>query len=149
MTEGSHCSVCNKIIVAQTTVQKTHHTIVRDAAVAATCNYTGLTEGSHCSICNKVIIAQTTTQKTNHTPVTDAAVAATCKNTGLTEGSHCSVCNEVIKKQLLTEPLPHDYDNNYICKNCNTPKTERELSYMLINDSYIITGIHMPCRWRS
>ena len=34
------------------------HTIVTDAAVAATCTETGLTAGSHCSVCGEVIVAQ-------------------------------------------------------------------------------------------
>ncbi len=68
LTEGSHCSLCNKVLVAQTVVPKTEdHTPVTDAAVAATCKDTGLTEGSHCSVCNKVFVAQTPTpKKENH-----------------------------------------------------------------------------------
>lgn len=34
------------------------HTVVTDAAVAATCQETGLTEGSHCSACNTVLSEQ-------------------------------------------------------------------------------------------
>ena len=42
------------------------HTVVTDAAVAATCTTTGLTEGSHCSACNEVIIAQQTIAALGH-----------------------------------------------------------------------------------
>ena len=59
LTEGSHCSVCGEVIVAQTETPKVEHTIVVDAAVAATCTESGKTEGSHCSVCNEVIVAQT------------------------------------------------------------------------------------------
>lgn len=59
LTEGSHCSVCDKVLVAQTIVPKTEdHTPVTDAAVPATCKNTGLTEGSHCSVCDKVLVRQ-------------------------------------------------------------------------------------------
>ena len=59
LTDGSHCSVCNKVFVAQTVVPKTEdHTTVTDKAVSATCKNTGLTEGSHCSVCDKVFIRQ-------------------------------------------------------------------------------------------
>ena len=42
------------------------HTVVTDAAVAATCQKTGLTEGSHCSTCKQVITAQKEVAKTSH-----------------------------------------------------------------------------------
>ena len=77
------------------------HTVVTDAAVAATCITTGLSEGSHCSVCGEIIVEQTVTPKAEHTVVVDAAVTATCTTTGLTEGSHCSVCGEVIVAQKV------------------------------------------------
>ena len=112
LTEGSHCSVCNEVLVAQTTVPKTEdHTPVVDAAVPASCKNTGLTEGSHCSVCNEVLVAQTTVPKTeDHTPVVDAAVPATCEDTGLTEGSHCSVCSKVLVERVTVSKLNHTYD---------------------------------------
>ena len=58
LTEGSHCSVCGAVLVAQQTTSKLAHTPVTDAAVAPTENTTGLTEGSHCSVCGEVIVAQ-------------------------------------------------------------------------------------------
>lgn len=35
------------------------HTVVTDAAVAATCTTAAKTQGSHCSVCGKVLVAQT------------------------------------------------------------------------------------------
>ena len=68
LTEGSHCSVCNEVLVAQTTVPKTEdHTPVIDAAVPASCKNTGLTEGSHCSVCGKILVERVTVSKLNHT----------------------------------------------------------------------------------
>ena len=72
-----------------------------DAAVAATCQKTGLTEGKHCSVCDEVLVAQKVVDKIPHTVVVDAAVEPTYSSTGLTEGKHCSVCNEVIEKQTV------------------------------------------------
>ena len=45
---------------------KADHMSVVDAAVAATCEKTGLTEGSHCSVCNKVLVEQASIPKLNH-----------------------------------------------------------------------------------
>ena len=105
------CSVCGKVFkdeagtqpttVEAETLEKKAHTPVVDAAVAATCEKTGLTEGSHCSVCNEVLVAQKVVDKIPHTVVIDAAVEPTYSSTGLTEGKHCSVCNEVIEKQTV------------------------------------------------
>ena len=103
MTEGSCCSVCNEILVAQEVVPALGHTEEIDVAVAATCTETGLTEGKHCSVCNEVLVAQEIVPALGHTEVIDAAVEATCTETGLTEGKHCSVCGEIL---LAQEQIP-------------------------------------------
>lgn len=106
-TAGSHCSVCNKVITAQTTVTAKGHTKVTIPAVAATCTKTGLTAGVKCSICNTVITKQTTVAAKGHTEVIDKAVAPTCTATGLTEGKHCSVCNTVTTAQTTVPAKGH------------------------------------------
>ena len=53
-TVGSHCAVCNVVIVAQTTVPARGHDIVVDRGYEPTCTRTGLTDGSHCIICDIV-----------------------------------------------------------------------------------------------
>ena len=83
------------------------HSVVIDAAVAATCTETGLTKGSHCSVCNEVVKAQKIIPAKGHTEVKDVAVVATCTEPGLTEGSHCSVCNEVLVAQEVVPALGH------------------------------------------
>ena len=85
-----------------------NHTVVKDAAVEATCSKEGKTEGSHCSVCQKVIVAQQTVTKKAHTEVTDPEVPATTESEGKTEGSHCSICGEVIKAQEVIPKLSDD-----------------------------------------
>ena len=66
LTEGSHCSECDEVLVAQEVVPATGHTVVVDEAVAPTCTETGLTEGSHCSACDEVFEAQEVVPATGH-----------------------------------------------------------------------------------
>jgi len=110
LTEGSHCSVCNEVLIAQTVIEANGHTEVIDNAVAPTCTETGLTEGKHCSVCNEILVAQEVIEANGHTEVIDEAVAPTCTETGLTEGKHCSVCNEVLIAQNEVAALGHNYE---------------------------------------
>lgn len=57
-TEGKHCSVCNEVLIAQTTISALGHTEVIDSAVAATYTTRGKTEGSHCSTCQIILVEQ-------------------------------------------------------------------------------------------
>ena len=60
-TEGKHCSVCGKTIVAQTTVKASGHIEVVDPAVNATCETEGKSAGKHCSVCGTVTVEQVST----------------------------------------------------------------------------------------
>ncbi len=166
-TEGSHCSVCGKVLKAQETVKAKGHTAVTDKAVAATCTETGKTEGSHCSVCGEVLKAQETVKAKGHTAVTDKAVAATCTETGKTEGSHCSVCGEVLKAQEAVKATGHSkvldettvkektckedgYSGDYKCSVCGivlekgiaipSEGTEHKLSTLNVEASCIQEG---------
>ena len=110
-TEGKHCSVCGKTIIAQTVVKALGHTEVTDKAIAATCTTDGKTEGKHCSRCNETLVAQTTVGKLGHVEVIDAAVAATCTTDGKTEGKHCSVCNMVFVAQKIIYSKECNFNN--------------------------------------
>ena len=106
-TEGSHCSVCNTVIKAQTTTAALGHSWDSGKATkAATCTTAG-TKTYTCTRCKKT--RTETIAATGHKVVKDAAVAATCETAGKTEGSHCSVCGTVLKAQTTTAALGHDY----------------------------------------
>ena len=91
----------------ETETECTHEAVV-DAAVAPTCEATGLTEGSHCSKCGEVLTAQEEVPATGHEAVVDAAVAPTCEETGLTEGSHCGTCEKVLTAQTEVAATGHN-----------------------------------------
>ena len=112
LTEGSHCSVCDTVLVAQQTVAKKAHTpasAVNENIKKSTCQSGGSYESVvYCSVChNELSREKIETVKIAHTPVTDAAVAPTCAKTGLTEGSHCSVCGTVLVKQETVAKKAH------------------------------------------
>ncbi len=58
LTEGSHCSVCNTVLIEQKVVPAKGHTEVIDKGYAPTDTKPGLTDGSHCSVCNEIIVKQ-------------------------------------------------------------------------------------------
>ena len=99
LTEGKHCSVCQKVLVAQKEIPASGHKEVVDQAVKPTCTKPGLTEGKHCSVCQEVLVAQNVISASGHKEVVDPAVEPTCTKPGKTEGKHCSVCQEVLVAQ--------------------------------------------------
>ncbi len=109
LTGGSHCAVCQAVIVAQEVVPATGHAEVVDAAIAPTCTESGLTEGAHCGTCGEVLTAQEVIPATGHREEVIPGTAPTCTNSGLTEGILCSVCETVLVQQENLPRLGHDY----------------------------------------
>ena len=108
LTAGSHCSVCNAVLVAQEVVPALGHVEVTDAAVAPTCTETGLTAGKHCSRCDAVLVAQETVAALGHDLVNHAAQAATCSEIGWAAYNTCSRCDYTTYEEIAA--LGHDYN---------------------------------------
>ncbi|MDE6752028.1 MAG: leucine-rich repeat protein, partial [Eubacterium sp.] len=104
-TAGSHCSVCNAVIIAQKAVPATGHSYDSGKITKkSTCTATGVKTYT----CTKCKATKTETIKaTGHKAVIDKAVAATCTKAGKTAGSHCSVCNTVITVQKTVPATGH------------------------------------------
>ena len=135
--EGSHCSVCNKVLVAQTEIPATGHSWNEgEVTKKPTCTETGVKTYT-CTVCKatktEVIPA------TGHTEVTDSVIEPTCETIGKTEGSHCSVCNEILVPQKTLEATGHAWgqgkvtkevtcteigEKAYTCSNCGKTRTE-------------------------
>ena len=100
LTEGSHCSVCKKVLVAQTEVKVLGHDVVTDQAKKETCTEDGLTEGSHCDRCKKVFVAQKVIPALGHDwDKGTITVKPGCETTGL-KVYVCSRCKGE-KKEIL------------------------------------------------
>ena len=152
LTEGSHCSVCEAILVAQETVAATGHRYGNLVVHSASCTKDGYIEIT-CGNCNVTFDSREDDEAKQylinfpfinvtakgHTEVTDEAVAPDCVNPGLTEGKHCSVCNEVLVAQETVPATGHTWDQGVIttepkceetgiktftCKDCKTTRTE-------------------------
>ncbi len=123
LTEGSHCSVCEKTLVQQKSIPAKGHERVTDETVEATCETPGLTAGSHCSVCSEVLVEQKEIEAKGHTEVVDEALEATCTKTGFTEGTHCSVCEKVLVEQEEIPMLEHEWGTGRVS---TVPTCEKE-----------------------
>ena len=112
LTEGKHCTVCQKVIVKQQTVKALGHEFkVYTYNKDATCTADG-TETAKCvrygtGGCKETRTRTAVGTMKNHTEVIDAAVAPTCTETGLTQGKHCTVCRAVLVKQSVVPAKGH------------------------------------------
>ncbi len=90
MTDGSHCSVCNTVIVPQTVIPVAGHTEVIIPGYAAGCLNSGLSDGISCSVCQTVIQAQQPIARLGHE----------YKYTDNGNGTHDGICIRCDKTQV-------------------------------------------------
>ena len=108
------CTVCADQYTADVTAA-TGHTEVADAAVAATCQSTGLTQGSHCSVCGEILVAQTVIAavECDFQPI---VTPPTCTEQGYSTYT-CIWCGEVDEVTDYVNALGHSYVDG-ICTVC-------------------------------
>ena len=99
LTEGKHCSVCSKILIAQNNIPVSHTDGEWITDAAPTCTINGR-KHLVCSICNETIRNETITA-TGHTAgewVID--INSTCTEKG-SRHQECSVCSASIKTDII------------------------------------------------
>lgn len=108
LTEGSWCSVCHEIFIAQDVIPANGHTEVEDPAVAPTCTETGLTAGKHCSVCDVILVAQEVIPATGHTEgevKIENLVEVTCDTNGSYDSVvYCVICNTELSRETIVIP---------------------------------------------
>ncbi len=93
-TEGSHCSVCNTVIKAQTTTNALPHDYQLDAStvIAVTCKTDGYSGDTKCTVCKALKAAGSVITSTGTEHITETEVhEATCGQDGYTIDK-CTVC---------------------------------------------------------
>ncbi len=143
LTDGTHCTVCEKILIAQEAIPAKGHTEVIDEAIAPTCEASGLTEGKHCSACNTVLVAQTTLSPLGHIEIqVKEESKPTCIKHGTSGATACDTCGQAMKHETVYPPIGHTYENNIctICAHKIFPSTGLDF-ILLSNDTYSVSGI--------
>lgn len=106
LTEGSHCSVCGVVLVAQTVVPAIGHSLKHVEAVSAECETEGNIEYWSCGTCGhyysnsdastEITIAETVIPATGHVHLTaTAAQAPTCSAAGNIAYWTCDACGKL------------------------------------------------------
>ncbi len=122
LTEGSHCAVCQEVIVEQKTIPAKDHTVEIIKGTPATCTENGITDGKKCSVCGEILEAQKEIPATGHTVTVANKKEATCTEYGYSGDKVCSVCNEVFEAGHKIDKLGHDFSGNaeYCKHGCGT-----------------------------
>lgn len=128
-TAGSHCSVCEAIIIAQEETELKEHTEsewITD--VKAQCESTGH-RYKECTVCHKVLEEETLSAE-GHKPTIDVpGKDPTCTETGLEAAKKCEVCGKLctsegatLSQQKEIPELGHDYTikGETIAPSCTT-----------------------------
>ena len=111
LTEGSHCSVCEEVIVAQEVVPALGHTWVE-----ATCN-----DPATCGVCG-----ETTGEAIGHDEVVHEAKAATCTAIGWEAYVTCSRCDYTTYEEI---PALGHTEGTVVVENSVAPDCVNDGSY--------------------
>lgn len=124
--DGTHSRVCAN---DNTHVDKANHTVVTDAAVAATCTEDGKTEGSHCSDCGAVIKAQEKVPALGHKygEWADAKDGKTHTRVCANDPKHVDSENHNFGKWVVTTEATQTTDGSkyHVCDTCGYKATAK------------------------
>lgn len=118
LTDGSHCSVCNAVLVAQEVIEPIGHQW-DSGHITKTVNCTTAGEITyHCTNCTATKTEVVSALNHNFDKEFTIDKQATCTESG-SKSKHCSRCNEVTDVTVI-EKLGHNFsdyvsDNNHTC----------------------------------
>ena len=148
LTEGSHCSVCNKVLVAQTVVPKTevHSSSSWIIDVEATCKSEGEMH-KECNVCKQVLESKKIEKSVIHTTLknnVEMPNGSFCGDSGSCLISvSCAVCGEIISSGYQDIPEKHSMANG-TCQACGLPQSTTAGLYFGLNSDgksyYVMPG---------
>jgi|GEM_PF-6243717 len=110
LSDGSHCAVCNEIIIPQEITEVAPHKYAEEIIIEPGCVLSGRSR-YECVYCSHSYEAEVA--PIGHNEVIDEGLLPTCTASGLTEGSHFDRCGLVIKEQEVVEPVGHNVEIDY------------------------------------
>ena len=97
LSEGSHCSRCNKVLKTQSIINPLGH--IYDVVVTPpTCTEKGYT--TYTCHCGDTYI-DSIVDELGHDIIIDKSVEETCTSTGLTQGEHCDRCDYKVEQKFI------------------------------------------------
>ena len=100
LTEGSHCSECGEVLVAQEVVPELGHTPKAVEGKQPTCTDTGLTEGSVCDVCGETLTAQEVIDAAGH-KAGEEVHENVIDGVSYDKVVYCSVCKEELSRETV------------------------------------------------
>ncbi len=138
LSEGKHCSVCNKVLVAQTVTEKAAHTPDEwVVTLAASCTGKG-SQYRKCTVCSNIIETQILEPLAHQYGEPTVTKPATCTAKG-EQSATCTVCEDVKTEKI--DALSHEPGEwitgraatctekgtqTRTCKRCSSPMEARE-----------------------
>ncbi len=98
LTDGSHCSICNDVLVAQEVISATGHSIEQVTAQAPTCTEVGWNAYEYCTKCDYTTKIET--EANGHDIRQAVAEAPTCTEAGWNAYEYCANCDYTEKTEI-------------------------------------------------
>ena len=137
LTEGSHCSVCDTIIVEQKPTAKKAHDPKKIEKLDKTCTENGHTEGSVCVVCDAYVIEPTVIPASHEYGEPTVVYEATCfyREKKIATCSDCGNTAATFSAKLEHEFNVDSQTGLYTCEKCHAVVFEGHL-YAVIDEKH-------------
>ncbi len=152
LTEGSHCYICETVIVAQETVDALGHDEIQHEAKEPTCAEVGWAAYVTCSRCDYTTYSETPAR---HDIIYHEAKVPTCTEIGWDAYVTCSRCDYSTYSEKPIYSDNHDYNFENKCTRCGNLYEDIGVVFALSNGEYIVadytgdaTSVIIPSKYK-